>query len=94
MCSPEPKATPVTIRPLQARSSHLRESLFPRYGMWTGVRYRMRPRLLYYFRRTTLLVTGTGAPTEFANIEKLPFGAGSLFAPTPFSMLGPYSGGD
>ena len=52
------------------------------------------PRLLYYFRRTTLLVTGTGAPTEFANIEKLPFGAGSLFAPTPFSMLGPYSGGD
>jgi hypothetical protein len=33
-------------------------------------------------------------PRASPNGAQLPFGAGSLFAPTPSSMLGPYSGGD
>jgi hypothetical protein len=33
-------------------------------------------------------------PNASPNGAQLPFGAGSLFAPTPSSMLGPYSGGD
>jgi hypothetical protein len=33
------------------------------------------------------------SPNASPNGAQLPFGAGSLFAPTPSSMLGPYSGG-
>jgi hypothetical protein len=33
-------------------------------------------------------------PRASPNGAQLPFGAGSLFAPTPSSMLAPYSGGD
>jgi hypothetical protein len=33
-------------------------------------------------------------PRASPNGAQLPFGAGSLFAPTPSSMLGPYTGGD
>jgi hypothetical protein len=33
-------------------------------------------------------------PRASPNGAQLPFGAGSMFAPTPSSMLGPYSGGD